>query len=163
MATQKGSVHSVGNLNSKDIRTIPEVVANGDIENYTLGELSFVGGVRKVTPLSDATKEGVLVCAVEVLYDNEQLKEFYVGTGEYTRVIKLEDGVRFDTSAYSLDAGITAPAVGQVAEFDTASEKFVLKTALNTATPTANAFEVVDVNSGEYGFGLPTVRLEVIR
>lgn len=157
MATQKGSKHSVGNLNSRDVRTIPEVMAGANIENYTLVSLAHVDGVRKASPLADNTADGYLACAVEILYDNEKKEEFYVGEGEYFRIIHLPKGIRFETSAFT-----GTPAIGQVASFDPTNAVFTLGVdpALDTAK---NHFEVVDILDGEYGFGLPMVRLEVIK
>lgn len=154
MATQKYSVHSVGNLNSRDVRTIPEVMAGENLENYTLGELYYDSGIRKVKTLTDATKESVLICAVEVLYDGEALKEYYPATSEYIRVIHNDKGVRFETSSYT-----GTPTIGQFASWDSATKKFKME-AVESATA-KNTFTVVDILSGEYGFGLPMVRLEI--
>lgn len=156
MATQKNSVHAVGNLNSKDVRTVPEVMASENLENYTMGQLFYENGIRKVKTATDNTKEGVLVCAVEVLYDDEAMKEFYVGKDEYTRVIHFDKGVRFETSAYD-----GTPVMGQFAHFDTTLDKYVVE-AVESATA-KHTFEIVDILTGEYGFGLPMIRLEVIK
>jgi hypothetical protein len=155
MAIQKLGNHEVGNLNSKDVRTVPEVMAGADVDNYTLVELAYDGnGVRKAVPLSDATaKTGYLACAVEILYDNEPLQEFYVANGEYFRVIHLDKGVRFETSAFS-----GTPVLGQFAHFDPASKKFVLESAESGTAK--HTFQIADILTGEYGFGKDMVRLE---
>lgn len=154
MATQKGSTHSVGNLNSSLVRTVPEVIAGKNVENYTLVEVSYINGERVAETLKDSAKEGFLACAVEILYDNEPMKEFYVGQGEYFRIVHLDKGVRFETSAFT---GV--PAVGKYASFDPASEKFLVEDVPSVSAK--NVFQIVDVLEGEYGFGLPMVRLEV--
>ena len=155
MATQKNSVHAVGNLNSKHVVTIPEVKAGADIENYTLVELNYVDGERIASPLTDATKEGFLACAVEVLYDGEAMREFYVGKDEFFRVVHLEKGVRFETSAFS-----GTPALGKYATYEPASDKFVFSDTVNSTVK--KNFQVVDILANEYGFGLPMVRLETL-
>lgn len=160
MATQKGSTHSVGNVNSRELLTVPEVKAGANIENYTLVELGFVGGERIAQPLSDPANESYLACAVEVLYDNEMMKEFYIGQGEYLRVAHVRKGLRFETSAFVPISG-TAPADGQFASYDVAEDKFKLELAENGTAK--HTFRVVDVLDGEYGFGLKAVRLEVIK
>jgi hypothetical protein len=160
MAIEKFGTHAVGNLNSSHVVTIPEVQAKVAIENYSLVELAFEGGVRKASPLSDATKAGFLACAVEILYDNEPIKEFYVGAGEYFRTAQAEKGLRFETSHFNQIVG-TAPAVGQFASWDATAKKFKLEATANATA--SQTFSVVDVLDGEYGFGLPMVRLEVIK
>jgi hypothetical protein len=157
MATQKGSVHAVGNLNSSQVVTIGEVKAGASLENYTLVELSYNGsGERVANYLSDITKTGYLACAVEVLYDSEQLKEYYIGSGEYFRTVHIQRGLRFETSSYT-----GTPVNGQFAHFDPATKKFVVDGAVASATA-KNNFLIVDANTAEYGFGLPTVRLEAL-
>lgn len=157
MAIEKFGTHAVGNLNSRHTVTIPEIKAGENIENYTLVELAYDGsGKRVAKELTDNTKTGYLACAVEILYDNEPMKEFYVGNGEYFRVVHLEKGLRFETSAYSGTA-----VKGQFAHYDPATKKFVVDV---TESATAkNTFLIADVNTAEYGFGLPTVRLEVLK
>lgn len=157
MATQKYSSHAVGNLNSKeDVLTIPEVKAGADLDNYTLVELTHDGsGVRVATQLSDITKKSYLACAVEVLYDNEFLKEFYIGTGEFFRAIHLKAGVRFESSAYT-----GTPVVGQFAHFDPATKKFVVDAVKNATA--VNNFLIVDIVALDYSIGVPALRLEVL-
>jgi hypothetical protein len=160
MAIEKNGTHSVGNLNSYNVRTIPEVVAGADIDNYTLVELAYADGVRTATQLDPNTATGYLICSDEVRYDGEQYKEFYNGTGEFVRVIHLDKGVRFDTSAYA-QIEATAPAVGQFASWDATAKKFQLE-ATESATA-KNTFMVVDINAAEYGLGVSNVRLEILK
>jgi hypothetical protein len=160
MAIEKFGTHAVGNLNSRHVVTIPEVMAKEALENYSLVEFVYEGGVRKAQPLSDATKKGFLACAVEILYGNEPMKEFYIGAGEYFRTIHAETGVRFETSGF-VQITAVAPAVGQYASWDATAKKFQLE-AVASAT-SAQVFQVVDVLNGEYGFGLPMVRLETVK
>lgn len=160
MATLKGSTHAVGNLNSRQVRTIPEVVAGADIDNYTLVEIAYSSGVRTATQLTPNTDKGYLLCSDEVRYDGEMYKEFYNGQGEQVRVIHLEKGLRFDTSAFVKISGVE-PAVGQFASWDATAKKFQLEATESAGA--LNTFMVVDVNAGEYTLGSQTVRLEVLK
>ncbi|MGG0308440.1 hypothetical protein ABEY43_06500 [Priestia megaterium] len=159
MATQKKSVHSVGNINSSDIRTIPEVFAGADLENYSLVELAYVGDKRTASYLNSGSV-AYLLCAVEVMYDNELFTEFYVGAGEGGRVIHLDKGVRFETTNFAQISG-TAPARGQYAEWDKTAKKFKLLAAPSGTAPAGAVFKVVNVGTSAYGFGAPMVRFEV--
>lgn len=160
MATQKDTLHSVGNLNSFHVVTIPEVFAGENLENYSLVELNYdAEGNRKATYLNTADK-GYLVCAVEVMYDNEEMTEFYVGSGEGIRVINLEEGVRFETTNFEQISG-TAPARNQFAEWDATAKKFQLLSAPSGTAPAGLVFKVVDVVASQYGFGELMCRLEV--
>lgn len=161
MAIDKTKVHAVGNINSSHVVTIPEVFAGEDLENYSLVELSYNGDVREAKYASDTATKAYLLCAVEVMYDNEQLTEFYVKQGEACRVIHLEQGVRFETSNFNPISG-TTPARGQYASWDATAKKFQLSATV-PATPVAGlVFQVVDVSSGDLVFGVPMVRLEVL-
>lgn len=160
MATLKGSTHAVGNINSINVRTIPEVFAGADLDNYTMVELAFVNGVRTATQLTPNTDRGYLICSDEVRYDGEQYKEFYNGNGEAVRVIYVSPGVRFDTSAYVQISG-TAPAVGQFASWDASAKKYQLEAAESGSA--LNTFEVVGINTAEYSLGLATVKLSVLK
>ncbi len=159
MAIDKTKVHSVGNINSRHIVTIPEVFAGEDLENYSLVELSYDGNKRKATYL-DTGDDAYLLCAVEVMYDNESYKDFYVGKDEGCRVIHLEKGVRFETTNFEQISGV-APARGQYAEWDATAKKFQLMSAPSGTAPADKVFEVVNVSTGEYGFGALMVRLQV--
>lgn len=157
MATQKYTIHSVGQINSnEDVVTVPFVKAGADIENYTLVELTRdVNGERVATYLSDVTHDSFLVCAIEVMYDNELLREFYIGNGEYFRAIQLRKGNRFETSSFG-----GSPVVGQFAHFDPVTKKFVMD-----ATPNATAknnFAVVANVPYDWSVGAVSVRLEVL-
>lgn len=159
MATVKNSKHAVGNLNSSDVLTIPEVFAGEDLENYSLVELAYDGDVRKATYLNTGD-EAYLLCAVEVMYDGEMLIEFYPANGEGVRVVHLKQGLRFETSNFEAISG-TAPARGQYAEWDATAKKFQLLATPSGLAPAGKVFKVVNVGTGEFGFGVPLVRLEV--
>lgn len=159
MATQKYTTHSVGQINSSSplVVTVPFVKASADIENYTIVELSYNGnGERVASTLADVTHDGYLASAIEVMYDNELLREFYVGNGEYFRVIKLQKGLRFESSSYS-----GTVAVGSFAHFDPTTKKFVIDGATQSATA-KNIFQVVASVPYDWSVGAVSVRFEVV-
>jgi hypothetical protein len=133
--------HSVGNLNNFRIKVVPNgaKVITAAIDNFTIGELGFDGttGERTVVQLSGNTVKGVLVAAPERRFaEGEQLCDFYNAIGELARVVILEPNfTRFETSAYSKNAGVTTLSNGMVAHFDTATKKFIVSAS---GTPHAN-------------------------
>lgn len=160
---QHGTTHAVGSLNSRSVRTLPEVKANANIDNFTLAELSHdANGVRLAVPLSDKTKESVLIASVETMYDmvNDNITEFFNGAGEFVRAVVLEKGLRFETSAFVQISG-TAPANGQFGAWDATAKKFQLSATVDATA--MNTFRVVDVNELDYTLGAKCVRLEVIK
>lgn len=160
--------HEVGNINSWKIRTLPygAKVVGADVDNFTLVELGFDSeGNRTCKQLSDVTKKSYLIAAPEQRFNNEQLVDFYNAVGEDVRVVILDEGVRFDTSAYSLNTGVTDVVTDLVAHFDPTSKKFILSTAGSAHADYTNAkAKFLVVNSEDdlvYLCGKPTVRLEV--
>jgi hypothetical protein len=166
--TEKGT-HAVGNLCSLKIRTIPygAIVEGADIDNFTLVELGFnADGERTCKQLSDVTKKSYLIASPEVRNMGEEMVDFYNAVGEYARIVILDEGLRFDTSAYQLNTGVTEIQQGQVAHFDPATKKFIISSASSPHADYANArakFLVVHNEEDlEYTNGMPLVRLEVI-
>ena len=58
----------------------------------------------------------------------EEMVDFFNGEGEFARIVILDEGMRFDTSAYSVNGGGEVMK-GQVAHFDPATKKFILSDA----------------------------------
>lgn len=162
---EKGG-HSVGNLNSLKIRTI----ANGakcteDIDNFRLVELSFdAEGNRAASYLTDVAKKSYLIAAPERRYMGEEMVDFFNGKDEFARIVILDEGMRFDTSAYSVN-GDGEVMKGQVAHFDPATKKFILSDAgaphADYAGAEAKFLVVFNEEDLEYTFGVPVCRLEV--
>lgn len=154
--TNNNGSHAVGNLNSIKVRTI----ANGakfteDVDNFTLCELSFdADGQRTASQLSAVANKGYLVAAVERMYLGEHISHFYNAADEFGRIVILDEGVRFDTSAFT-----GTPQAGQDAHFDPTTKKFLVHDGSHLDfAGAANKFKVVDFGSH---FGKATVRLEV--
>jgi hypothetical protein len=175
MATRQSQIlkvkgtHEVGNLNNISVKTVNHgaIVITADIDNFTLGELGFdANGERTVKQLANKANKAYLVASPEARYMGEELVDFYNAVGERARIVVLEAGyTRFDTSAFSLNAGQSAVAVGQVAHFDVATKKFILAAAgtphADYATSSAQFVVVSDEDDMEYSLGKATVKLEV--
>lgn len=175
MATQRQAQltnpakHAVGNLNSLKVKTLAHgAICTEDIDNFTLVELGFnADGERTCSQLTDVTKQSYLIASPEVRYMDEGIDEFYNGTGERARIVILEPNyTRFETSAFSLNAGVTEVQNGQVAHFDPATKKFIISDAGTPHVDYANAkAKFLVVNNEEdmsYTLGAAMVRLEVI-
>jgi hypothetical protein len=165
--TEKGN-HEVGNLNSLKIRTVTNgaKVEGADIDNFTVVELGHnAEGERTCKQLSDVTKKGYLIASVERRYLGEELVDFYNAVGEDARIVIFDEAIRFDSSAFSLNTGVTEIKNGQVAHFDPATKKYIISApdAAHADFATAyNKFTVVsDEDDLEYTCGKATVRLEV--
>ena len=165
---QRGN-HHVGNLNSLKVRTLAHgaKVVDADIDNFTLVELDFdAEGERVCRQLSSVTKKGYLIATPENRMMGEELVDFYNAVGEYARIVFLDEGLRFETSAFTLNAGVSEIKNGYVAHFDPASKTFIISDPASPHADYANAankFLVVSSEEDlEYTNGKPLVRLEVM-
>ncbi|MBD1379208.1 hypothetical protein [Metabacillus arenae] len=162
--------HAVGNLNSLKVKTVANgaIVENADIDNFTLVQLSFnADGERVARQLSAVTNKSYLIAAPETRYMGEAMTDFYNAVGDRARIVVLEAAyTRFETSAYSLNTGVTEITNGQVAHFDPATKKFIISASGTPHVDYANASAKFLVVSNEediaYTFGKPMVRFEVI-
>jgi len=167
--TQRGN-HEVGNLNSLKVKTVAHgaIVTGADVDNFTMVELGFnAEGERTCKQLSDKAKKGYLIATPEERYLGEELVDFYNAVGDHARIVVLEEAyTRFDTSAFSLNTGVTAIANGQVAHFDVTTKKFIISAAgsahADYAGSKAKFLVVSDEDNLEYTCGKTLVRLEVI-
>ncbi|MFS0657365.1 hypothetical protein AB1L07_01905 [Niallia alba] len=162
--------HTVGNLNSMKIKTLAHgaLVEGADIDNFTLVELGFnADGERTAKQLSAIDKKAYLIATPEVRYLGEAMVDFYNGLGERARIVIFEPGyTRFETSAFTLNTGVSAVAKGQVAHFDPATKKFIISEVGSAhedyAGSSAKFLVVNSEDDMEYTLGAATVRLEVI-
>lgn len=165
--TEKGT-HSVGNLSNLKIKTVNfgAVVTGADIDQFTLVELGFnEDGERTATQLSAIANKAYLIASPESRYMGEELVDFYNAVGERARIVILEPGyTRFDTSAFTLNTGVTEVAAGQVAHFDPATKKFIISAVgtphVDYAGSSAQFVVVSNEDDMEYSLGAATVRLE---
>lgn len=169
-ALQEVGNHAVGNLNSLKVKTVAHgaLVEGADIDNFTLVELGFnADGERTCKQLSAIDKKAYLIASPETRYLGEAMGDFYNAVGERARIVILESGyTRFETSAFSLNSGVTEVQRGQVAHFDPATKKFIISAAgsphADYAGSSAKFLVVNSEEDMEYTFGVPMVRLEVI-
>lgn len=88
---------------------------------------------------------------------DENLDEFYNGEGEMARIIYLDEGLRFETSAFSGEA-----VNGKSAHFDPATKKFIVHDGDHEDYAQAiDKFLVVGSEDDvDYRFDVPVIRLE---
>lgn len=165
--TERGN-HEIGNLSSMKVRTLNHgaVVADAPIDNFTLVELGFdTEGERICKQLSDVTKKSYLIASPENRMMNEELVDFYNDIGERARIVHLDEGFRFDTSAFEKNAGVTEIKNGQVAHWDVAKKKYLIQEAASPVAAYATANKqflvVLSEEDLDYTAGKTLVKLEV--
>lgn len=167
-------VHAVGSLNewNKNVLNLGAIVDETvpTIDNWNLVKLDFnATGDRVCKKLNDHqdTAPAYLLAAVEeYMGEYESIKNFYNVAGERVRVVKLEQGMRFECSNFSAnnpDTNTNPYKNAQTAHFDVASGKFIINNQgvhgnYNNAT---NKFVVVDVEGNDLD-GQKTIRFEVM-
>ncbi|APR02510.1 TPA: phage morphogenesis protein [Clostridium botulinum] len=160
--------HEIGNLNS--IWANPFVngaILEENVDNFTLVELTGYDeeGNVKCKQLSDITKQGFLVTTVEEehLMEGETYVDFYNAKGEIARLHRPKQDLRFETSAFELNAGAAKLVYGQVAHFDPAKKKYIISDSASTHADydkATNKFEVVGIDTDfGYAFDKQTIRL----
>lgn len=168
---QTKGTHAVGNLNSLKVKTVSHgaLVDTAAVDNFTIVELGFNSdGERICKQLSNKANKGYLIATPEVRYiEGEELVDFYNAVGDRARIVVLEPGyTRFDTSAFTLNAGVASVANGQVAHFDVTTKKFIISASgtphADYATSKAKFLVVNNEADLLYTCGLPLVRLEVV-
>lgn len=165
--------HEVGVINTswaKEYVNGARITADSD--NYLLVEFDGydTDGVKKCKPLTTTSVKGFIVSTVEEesLYGEGVLQgnyvDFYNKNGEMVKLTIQEPFVRFETSAFELNTGVSALAKGQVAHYDTTKKKYIVS-AVGSAhadyATSKNQYEVVDVNCDfGHNVGKATIRLE---
>lgn len=164
--------HEVGNLSSLKIKTVAHgaVIVGADVDNFTLVELSGFNadGRRTAKQLSAKANKAYLIAAPETRYLGEEMVDYYNAVGDDARIVILEPlYTRYDTSAYTLNTGVTEIAQGQVAHFDVATKKYIISAAgaphADYAGSSAQFLVVSNEEDIEYTLGKATVRLEVAK
>lgn len=165
----QAGTHAVGNISSWKIRVLPygAKVTGANIDNFTFVELGFnAEGERTCTQLSDKANKAYLIASVERRLPEEQLADFYNAVDERGRIVLLDEGVRFESSAFSLNAGVTEAKEGMVAHFDTATKKFIVSEAgsahLDFAGSSVQLLVVGTESDLEYTTGQALVKFEVM-
>ena len=98
--------------------------------------------------------------------ESESMTSFFNDVGERARIVILDEMLRFDTSAFELNSGVTEIKNGLVAHFDPTKKKFIISDSASAHEDYANARDKFLVVSSEddmeYLCGKETVRLEVM-
>lgn len=153
---------TTGAVNSWKVRTLSHgAKVIEEMDNFILGELGFdENGERTVKPLSDVANKGYLVATVERRYMGEPIDAFYNAVGDRARVIYLDEGLRFETSAFEG----TDVANGRFAHFNPATKKFILHDGSHADYAGAvDKFVVVNHEDDlEYTQESAQIRLEVL-
>lgn len=172
----KEGSHEVGTINSSYARELVNgaKLTEANADNYTLVELVGFNeeGDRTCKPLSDNTKKGLILSTVEeesifgggeyVLQGN--YTDFYNAVGDMCKLTIQDDFVRFETSAFEKNTGVSAVKRGMVAHYDATKKKYIVSDLSSTHADyeaAANKYEVVDEDS-DFGvnIGKTTIRLE---
>ena len=165
--------HQIGALNTKWAKHLANgAMATEDFDNYILVELTRdLEGQLQCKPLTSTTKKGYLATTIEEEHllqtdgFSEEYVDFYNAEGEMVRVtdVDVQKNVRFETSAFAKNAGVTEVKRGFVAHFDPTTKKYIVSnpSSAHAAYATAvNKFEVVDVDTDlGFAFEIPTIRL----
>ena len=172
MKNLRQNLHNVGNLNnwSKKVLNQGAVVINDDIDNFELVELGFSAtGERTCKSLSDSTVAGHLIATPEdYMQGYETISSFFNGVGEMARIVRLEPGVRFECSNYSVSqAALDVNPIknGQRVHYNHATKKFVISNAAGGGADAgyqtaANKFIIVDKDCTSID-GQSVIRFEV--
>ncbi|MFS1518507.1 hypothetical protein V1503_18900 [Bacillus sp. SCS-151] len=167
-ALQEIGSHAVGNLNNIKVKTVAHgALVKGNVDNFTLVELDFEDGERVAKQLSAIDKKAYLIATPETRYLGEAMVDFYNEEGDRARIVILEEGyTRFDTSAFSLNTGVSEVKKNQVAHFDPTAKKFIISEVSSAhADYSGSKAKFLVVNNEEdmeYTLGAQMVRLEVI-
>lgn len=168
--------HEVGVINTSWAKPIANgaKLTTADQDNYLLVEFDGydADGNRQCKPLTDTKKKGLIISTVEeesLFGDGSDIlqgnyTDFYNKVGEMVNLTIQEPYVRFETSAYSLNTGVTAPVRGMVAHFDVTTDKYIVSDPASAHADYAtslNKYEVVDTDTDfGYNVGKPCIRLE---
>lgn len=170
--------HEVGVINTSWAKEYPNGarLTVSDLDNFQLVEFDGydVDGVKKVKPLTDKTKKGMIVSTIEEedLFGAGDLAlqgnymDFYNKVGDMVKITIQEPVLRFESSAFELNTGVSALAKGLVAHYDIAKKKYIVSNPASAHADYAtagNKYEVVDIFC-DFGVnvGRNTIRLECL-
>lgn len=161
--------HAVGSVNSHNIETLANgAICTEAIDNFILVETGFnTEGERTCSQLKAKDTRGMLIATPEERhYEFEEMCDFYNAKDERARLIFLTEGKRFQTSAFSLNSGVTTLKNGLKAHFDVTTKKFLVHDGTHADfAGSANQFMVVG-QEGDEEYTIDDkelVQLEVIK
>lgn len=167
------NLHNVGSLNnwSKKVLNQGAKVDKAAIDNFELVELDFnTAGERICKSLSDNANKGYLVATPEdYMSEYESISSFFNDIGEMARIVKLEEGMRFECSNFVAAESNTATHPiknGQKVHYDKTAKKFKISNNNSGASDggystAANKFLLVDKDCVSID-GQTVYRFEVI-
>lgn len=167
----RSNLHNVGSLNNWSKKVLNQgAVAKADMDNFTLVKLGFnTKGEREAEQLAASSEKGYLVATPEdYMKEYETISSFFNAKDEMVRIVKLEEGVRFECSNYvAADGDLANKPIknGQKAHYDHTTKKFKISngTADDAGYSSAgNQFVVVDANCVSID-GQSVVRFEVTK
>ena len=167
------NLHNVGSLSdwNKSVLNQGAIAAGGNFDNFTLVTLGFnQKGERIATALADSAVKGHLVATPEdYLEQYETISSFFNEEGERVRVVRLEEGVRFECSNFDLedpDTNANPIKNGALVHYNHADHKFVISNATALGAPgyagAGNQLVVVDCNCATID-GREVIRFEVTK
>ena len=132
LSNLRKNLHNVGSLHNWNKKSLNQgaVVTGGSIDNFELVQLGFdqVKGERICTALADNATKGHLVATPEdYLEQYETISSFFNEEGERVRVVRLEEGVRFECSNFMLENEDTTQLPvknGMVVNYEHKNHKF---------------------------------------
>lgn len=161
--------HAVGSYNSDVMDTYGNGLTCGeDIDNFTLVEVKYddTTGEETCVSLTDATKEGYLICNPETRhFEGEAIDSFFNGKGEKARVAYLSPNKRIQVSAFSKDDTSKEIKRGQHVHFDPTTKKFIVSNGEtdNAAYATAfNKFVVQETEDDTLLDGIEVIMLRTV-
>ena len=168
------NLHNVGSLNnwSKKVLNQGAKVDTAAIDNFELVELDFnAAGERICKSLTNNANKGYLVATPEdYMSAYESISSFFNDIGEMARIVKLEEGMRFECSNFvTAETDTSAHPIknGQKVHYDKTAKKFKIsnnKSGSNDSeyANAGNQFIVVDANCVSID-GQPIIRFEVTK
>ena len=157
--------HAVGQINSWNYDTVINgalVTETEGIDNFTLGELHYTGGVQSVKQATaDAEAEDmVLIATPEERLEGEPLENFYNAKGEMAKCVILSQNLEFQTSAV---ATVDSVNIGDKMIWDATAKKF--KKDDGAVATAKKVFRVVEIEKDEFYSidGKTLVALRVIK
>ena len=166
------NLHNVGSLNNWSKKVLNQgAVAKADMDNFTLVKLGFnAKGEREAEQLKLSTEKGYLVATPEdYMKEYETISSFFNDIGEMARIVKLEEGMRFECSNYTLENNDTNTHPlknGALVHYDHDSKKFKISNqttgGMSGYSAAGNQFIVVDANCVSID-GQSIVRFEVTK
>lgn len=143
----RSNLHNIGSLNNWSKKVLNQgAVAKADMDNFTLVKLGFnAKGEREAEQLTASSEKGYLVATPEdYMKEYETISSFFNAKDEMVRIVKLEEGMRFECSNVdfaqktgNLPHNDHPLKNGQHAHYDHATKKFLISNH-SSANPGAN-------------------------